>query len=845
MESLLAYGGWLNFQTWTVVVVVLAAVLAMGYRGAPYYLWAAVLLVIGWGLALPQGLLLGFAIVSILFIVPFLRAQIFSRTVMEVMRALKLMPKISETERIALESGKVWVEQDLFSGRPDFNEILKKTTYPELTERERAYLEGPVEKLCAMVDDWEYWQTRSLPQEVWDYICEQKFLGMIIPEKYGGLGFSALAHSAVIQKLSSRSVALGVNVMVPNSLGPAELLVEYGTEEQKDHYLPRLAVGQEIPCFALTEPTAGSDAGSITSYGELFKGDDGELYIRLNWNKRWITLAAVSTLLGLAFRLRDPENHLGRGEDIGITCALIPTSTPGVMIGRRHDPLGVPFYNCPTHGKDVVIPASQIIGGIERAGQGWTMLMESLAAGRGISLPAQSASAGKFAHLVTGAHATVRKQFGVSVGKFEGVEEPLARIGGFNYILEACRVFTAGSIDSGTKPPVVTAIVKYHSTELMRKVVNDAMDVLGGAGISCGPRNTMAHAYMGAPISITVEGANIMTRTLIIFGQGVLRAHPFAYAEVKAVEEKNLAAFDRAFWGHVGHIVQNSFRSVLLSLSRGWLSCGVSSPTRRYYQKLSWASASFSIMADIAMGALGGKLKLREKVTGRFADIISWLYLCTAVLRRWEAEGRKKEDLPFVHFAMQHGLSEMQAAFDGLFRNFEMPLLGWFFRLLGRWSSFNTLSSRPTDLITHQVAAAMQEVTAQRERMVYGVYIPTQEGEAVARLERAFELAKKSEGVEKKLRSAVRSRQIPRARGLALAQSGLEKGVISAEEMDLLKQAEEARYDAIQVDDFSPEEYFRARLPRESQNSMARPVTSHLPAHDKNIPSYKVRPATD
>ena len=450
-----------------------------------------------------------------------------------------------------------------------------------------------------------------------------------------------------------------------------------------------------MPCFALTEPGAGSDAGAISATGELFKGDDGEIYVKLNWNKRWITLAAISTVLGLAFKLRDPKNLLGKGEDLGITCALIPSNAKGVVLGLRHDPLGVPFYNCPTRGVDVVADAEEaIIGGIAGAGAGWKMLMECLGAGRGISLPAQSTGGVQQAAMVASAHASIRKQFGIPIGRFEGIEEPLSRITGSAYLLEASRRYTCGALDRGIKPAVVTAIAKYNSTEIMRKAVIDCMDILGGAGISRGPKNVVSSGYIAMPIGITVEGANIMTRTLMIFGQGALRAHPYAFKEVKAVEANDLKAFDAAFWGHIGHVVRNLFRSVALSVSRGRLAsvpAGVG-PLKPYYRKLSWASASFAIMADVGMGVLGGSLKFKEKITGRYADILSWMYLAVATMRRWEAEGCKQEDLPVVRYALETAFMNIQTTFDGLFYNFEAPGLSWFFRgVLGSWSRINQI----------------------------------------------------------------------------------------------------------------------------------------------------------
>ncbi|MEM8602189.1 MAG: acyl-CoA dehydrogenase, partial [Bacteroidota bacterium] len=524
--------------------------------------------------------------------------------------------------------------------------------------------------------------------------------------------------------------------MVPNSLGPAELLIHYGTQAQRDHYLPRLARGQDIPAFALTEPGAGSDAGAISSKGVLFKGDDGEVYLRLSWKKRYITLAAVSTVLGLAFKLEDPDNLLGKGKKLGITCALVPTDAPGVHLGERHDPLGIPFYNCPTTGTDVVVKAEEaIIGGTAGAGRGWRMLMECLSVGRGISLPSSSSGGAKTMLRVASAHAVNRKQFGLSIGKFEGIEEPLARIGGLTYVLEAARRYTNGGLDKGSKPSVVTAMMKYNATELYRIVINDAMDILGGNAISRGPRNTTASAYTNLPIMITVEGANILTRTLMIFGQGAIRCHPYALKEMLAVEANDVKAFDRAFWAHVGHIVRNMTRGVVLSATRGlFAGSPVSGPTAKYYRKLAWTSASFAFLADMAMGTLGGNLKRKEKLTGRFADIFSWMFLGSAVLKRYEADGRRKEDLPFVHWSMQYALAQMQEAFDGLYANMEIPGATWLFRgPVAAWSRFNRLGAMPSDDLGQQVAQAIQRDGEQRERLSNNIYVSSDPTDALGR----------------------------------------------------------------------------------------------------------------
>lgn len=783
------------------------AVLVLGFLGAPLIVWtiAAALALAGFQAPVP---VLGiFGALALLFNIRPLRRLFVTSWAMKVMK--NFMPKISETERVALEAGVVWIEKDLFSGKPNFRKLLKEP-YPHLTKEEQDFLNGPVERLCAATDDWKVWKERELPPEAWEILKKERFFGMIIPKEYGGLGFSNLAHSEVIMKLFSRCIPLAITAMVPNSLGPAELLIHYGTEEQKRRLLPRLATGEEIPCFALTEPEAGSDAGSIQAGGVLFKGEDGKLYLRLNWNKRWITLAAISTILGLAFRFYDPDNLLGRGKDLGITCALIPSKTKGVVLGRRHDPLGVPFYNCPTQGHDVVVPVDCIVGGIEGAGKGWKMLMESLGAGRGISLPAQSVGTTKLVTRLVSAHASIRKQFGVPIGQFEGIEEPLARIAAFNYLSEATRRLTCGALDQGIKPPVVTAMAKYNATELSRKVVNDGMDVLGGQGISCGPRNLLANMYIATPIPITVEGANIMTRSLIIFGQGALRAHPYAYQEVAAVERGDLKAFDENFFGHVGHVVRNLFRSAILSVTRGRIAPSpVRGPTAPYYRKLSWVSASFAITSDLAMGLLGGTLKFREKITGRFADILSWMYLGFSVLRRYEAEGRKKEDLPFVHYCMEYTFHQIQNAFDGIFENIGGPFgLGRLFAGPVRWwSHLNTLGDEAEDKISHKISVLIQKEGVQRDRMTEGLYYPTKEGDALRRLEVAFKAVKVAEETEKKIRKAIKERKLPKKKIGQLIDEALKLGIISQVEVANLKKSEELRRDAITVDDFSQEEY--------------------------------------
>jgi acyl-CoA dehydrogenase len=720
-------------------------------------------------------------------------------------RLRQLVPRISETERQALEAGTVWVDGDLFSGRPDFRRMLREP-YPGLDERERAFLDGPVETLCTMVNEWELSRSRELPEEVWRYLKEQRFFGLAIPREHGGHGFSALALSTIFGKIASRSLALSAVVLIPSSVGPGELLLEHGTPEQKAFYLPRLARGEEIPCFALTEPEAGSDAASLKSEGVLFRSGDGRLAIRLNWSKRYITLAPVATLLGLAFRLLDPENLLGKGEDVGITVALVPTHLPGISIGDRHDPMGVPFPNGPTEGRDVLVPVDAILGGPACAGRGWQMLMEALSAGRAISLPAQSVGGAKYVARVVGAYAMVRRQFGIEIGRFEGVEEPLARIAGLLYLMEAARVFTCAGVDAGHRPSVLSAVSKYQQTELLRALVQDGMDILGGAALCRGPRNLMAQAHIGAPIGITVEGANILTRTLILFGQGAIRCHPWVHREMAALEADDGRALRRALLGHAAFFVRNVARSFLLGLTRGRLALSPippGGPTARYYQKLSWASARFAVLTDLALLTLGSRLKLREKLSGRFADVLSWMYLGFCALRRFEAEGRRAEDLPLVRWAAEHALSQIQTAFEGIYANFGGPL-GWVLRQRIPTIRFNPVGAPPSDRLGAEAADVLRRPGPQRDRLTAGIFLPAflpaflpkDPDEPLAKLERAFLLVRDA---------APLLHRIAKAR-LSLDEA-LEAGVVTPDEADVLRAAAAARADVLQVDSFSLEEY--------------------------------------
>jgi acyl-CoA dehydrogenase len=783
--------------------ILAGSLLCLGYFGVSLFFWSSAVVVLLWVLGLPKLLLLLIAAPLVVFNLPQVRRQYLSKKVMQLFKKMKLLPAISQTERIALEAGSTWVDGELFSGKPDFERILSEP-YGKLTLREQQFIKNQCAKICDITEDYRAWEEGDLSREVWDYLKKERFLGLIIPEEYGGLGFSALAHSTIVGVLSSRSIPLSISCMVPNSLGPAELLIHYGTKEQKDYYLPRLARGEEIPCFGLTEPQAGSDAGSMTSTAVLFKKDDGKLYLKMNWDKRYITLGAVSTVLGLAVKLYDPDNILGKGTDLGLTCVLVPSSTPGVTLGKRHDPLGVPFFNCPIYGKDVVVSVDQIIGGLDGAGHGWKMLMECLAAGRAISLPAQAIGGAKAVTRNIGAYASIRHQFGLSIGNFEGVAEAMARIGGMTYLLEAMRIYTVGAVDQGIKPSIVSAIAKLNSTEIARKLINDAMDVSGGQGISRGPRNLFAHGYIGAPIAITVEGANILTRTMIIFGQGAIRCHPFAYKQVVALENNDLDSFDKAFWGHIGHGIRNFCRTVVLSLTRGRLVQAPKSPMAEYYRKLSWASASFALLADVSMASLGGSLKFKEQITGRLADILSWMYLITATLRRYEAEGQQRDHEIFVHYSVQFGFVQIQNAFDGIFANFDVPVIGTLLRYpIAFWSRLNRFGALPSDRVGRQIAKAMMTPGAQRDALsLPGIYIPKDKNEIAAVLENALVLNHQAKEVLRKIKVAMRERILPFGKPHKATALALEKGVISQEEFESLAAAQQAMLDATRVDAF-------------------------------------------
>jgi acyl-CoA dehydrogenase len=792
------------------ILLVAATVLALGFFGVPLWGWTAAVALFLAATGAGKVAWIAFGVLAVVFNVPAMRSLLATRWIGALLVRLNLFPKISETERVALEAGNTWVDADLFSGKPHFGRILAQQ-FPELSPEERAFLDGPVEEACRMTNDWQAHCDRDLAPEVWAYLKQHGFFGLIVPKRYGGREMSALGVSATVMKLASRSFPLSVTVMIPNSLGPAELLAHYGTDAQKNEYLPKLARGEHIPCFGLTEPGAGSDAGAITAEGVVFRADDGRLSMRLEFEKRYISLAAVSTLMGLAFKLKDPQNLLGKGTDLGITCALIPSDAPGLTHDRRHDPLGVPFFNCPVVGRGVVVSIDQIIGGADGAGRGWMMLMDCLSAGRGVALPASSVAGAKLAARVAGAYSAVRHQFGMPIGKFEGIEEPLARIGAMTYLMEAVRQYTCGALARGAKPAVVSAIVKLNHTELVRKVINDAMDVLGGAGISRGPRNLIANIYSALPIGITVEGANILTRSMIIFGQGAIRCHPYAYQEMKAIASGDHKVFDRAFWGHVGLVVRNGCRALVLSASLGYAApapAGTAAAMGRYWRRLAWASASFAFLADILMLSLGGNLKRREKITGRMADILSWMYMALATLRRFEVDGRRPEDRDLARVALDHAFTRMQEAFDGIYANYPVRYLGGFFRWVAApWSRVHPLGHPPLDQAGARIAALLRGPSADRERLTAGLYLPKDANEPLARLDVAMALVNDSVAVFAKLKEAMRAGRLPTSRPEDALDSAVQSGIISPDDAQTVRRSAAARDAAIQVDSFALESF--------------------------------------
>lgn len=749
-----------------------------------------------------------FAAIALPLNVTSFRKEYISKPLLTLFKGI--MPEMSKTEKEAIDAGTTWFDADLFRGNPDWKK-LHNYPQPRLSAEEQEFLDGPVEEVCRMLDEWDTTHERAdLSPEIWQYLKDNKFFAMIIKKEYGGLEFCAYAQSRVLQKLSSVSTVLPSTVGVPNSLGPGELLQHYGTKEQQDYYLPRLVKGEEIPCFALTSPEAGSDAGSIPDFGIVCKGEfEGKevLGMRLTWDKRYITLAPVATVLGLAFKLQDPDELLGKEKDLGITCALIPTDLDGVITGRRHFPLNVPFQNGPTQGKDVFVPLDFIIGGPEMAGQGWRMLVECLSVGRAITLPSNSAGGVKSMALATGAYSRIRRQFKLPIGKMEGIEEALARIGGNAYLMDAVCTLSTGAIDLGEKPSVISAIAKYHLTEKMRSSVTDAMDIHGGKGVCMGPNNYLARGYQGAPVAITVEGANILTRSMIIYGQGAIRCHPYVLAELQAASNENfeeaLNDFDHALFGHIGFATSNIFRSLWLSISGSrFVGSPFADKTSRYYQLMTRFSSNLAMLSDIAMLTLGGDLKRKERISARLGDVLSHLYLASATLKRFNDDGRKPEDFPLMQWAVEDSLYQTQQAIDELISNFPNKFVGIALRAI--ILPFGTWLTKPSDKTDNKVARILQTPSETRSRVGHGQYVTREEGNILGQLEQTLDDIIAVEPVFERVCRAA-GKKLPFYRLHEAADQGLALKAITEEEAELLRRTEKGRKAAIDVDDFEPE----------------------------------------
>jgi acyl-CoA dehydrogenase len=807
------------------LAVCLAVVIALGMNRAPLIAWA--IAAAGYVLAAQTGVFAGnpgapqFSVLAVLawvpviglalLSVPGLRTSLLVKPVFSKVRSI--LPRVSETEQAALDAGTVGFDAELFSGTPDW-EKLRAIPGIVLSQEEQAFLDGPTEELCKLIDDWNIRHNeREIPEAIWEFVKRNGFLGMLISKEHGGLGFSAQAQSLILGKIASRSPDVSTIVMVPNSLGPGELIEKYGTEEQKSYYLPRLANGDEVPCFSLTGPRSGSDAATMRDVGVVCHGEhDGQqvLGIRLHWNKRYITLGPVATLVGLAFDLQDPDGLLGGEEDVGITVALIPANHPGVNIGRRHLPSGAAFPNGPNWGSDVFIPMSFLVGGQARAGQGWRMLMECLAAGRAISLPASAAAATKQMLRVSTAYGRVRKQFGLPVAKMQGVEEPLVRMAENAYVVEAARGVTAAMVSRGDKPAVISALMKYQTTEKMRQSINDAMDLHGGKAICDGPSNYLQSAYQMMPVAITVEGANILTRTLITFAQGALRSHPYLYAEIKAAQADDkaagLAAFETAFLGHVGFAVSNVTGALFHNLTGGLFAKAppASEEMAVCYKQLSRASRNFALVADMSVAMLGGGLKTKQRLTGRLADALSELYLLSCVVKRFEDEGRPEADLKMVELAMANGLNRFERAMHNTIDNFPSAPV----RLLLNWIvfPFGRHYDPAPDHVGHEIVRALLVPGEFRDRMTPSIFISRDRDDPMGVLEVAFEKAVALEDAEKKLDKAVRAGTVERYHDRDWFADAVAAGVLNGEEADGLRELEALTDTVIAVDDFDPAE---------------------------------------
>ncbi len=742
-----------------------------------------------------------FTILAIAILNKEVRQHFIIKSILNFIKEKSLIPKISKTEEQALQAGTNFIEADFFKGNIDFNKV-KNEKITLLSKEEQEFLDNEVEQLCSIESDWQIFQNRDLSEESWEFIKTKKFFGMIIPKEYGGLGFSATAHSKVIEKLVSKSQVLAITVMVPNSLGPAELILKHGTQEQKDYYLPRLAKGQEVPCFALTEPNAGSDATSITSSGVLFKDKKGEIKIKLNFEKRYITLGNIATLIGLAFVLKDPEHLLSDEENLGITFALIDSKTKGVDNSNKHDPLGIPFVNSPLFGKDVVIALDNIIGGKEGIGKGWQMLVESLSIGRGISLPSVSLGGSKLALKVVSTYTQLREQFGLSIDKFEGIEEKIARIAAFTYLLNASRNYTLDAIDNGAKPAVINSIMKYHATEKFREIINDSMDVLGGAAIIRGEKNLLAHAYFALPISITVEGANILTRNLMQFGQGLIKSHPYLYKQVLAIQNNDINSFDTVLREHIALSLNSTIKSFVYFLTRGKF-IKADKQLQAYKKRLIWATTSFTSLSNLSLVLLGANIKKKENISARFGDILSWLYLITATIREFE-NSKKQEDKILVEYICEYGFYKIQEAREDIIQN-----LG-FMKIVLPFIRLNPIGIKPEDKLNRKIVEFLTN-KQNLNSICDGLYSPKDKNDPLYKLEEALSLQNENKQIFERIKYAVKHASIKKAAFLDMIEESHNVGVITNEEYDILKLVYSKKMDVIHVDYFKDKVYKEQR----------------------------------
>jgi acyl-CoA dehydrogenase len=748
------------------------------------------------------------------------------RFILRTMKRLKLLPQISDTEKQALEAGVPWLDGDIFAGNPNFKKMLAEP-YSPLNDEERAFIAGPLEQLCAMIDPFTVSSTGKIPADVMEFIKQNGFMGLMIPKKYGGKGFSRLSISTILHTLTARNFTVTGPVMIANSLGAAELLIHYGTEAQRQQWLPKLASGELIPCFGLTEPTAGSDAASIRAHGVLFRDSDGEIKLRLNFHKRYITMAPIADVATIACKVSDPDNLLGKtpGEDkdLGITCVLVTKGTPGFTSGEHHRPIGDPFDNGTLNGVDVVVGLDNIIGAADGIGQGWRMLMEQLAGGRSMSLPAGAVGNMKMGMAAVGAYAMVRQQFNIQIGRMEGVEEKIAFIAGMTYMCEAARIFVCSAIDKGIQPPVTSAVLKAYTTEIAREAVKAGMDVRAGSDVMEGPSNILGQKWKSAPVGITVEGANILTRTLMIFGQGAIRCHPYALEVVHAVDEEDVPKFRWNLVAWMLHFVWSIVSLGVRSVTRGLFVSvpSVAPETKTYYRRLGWAGRHFGFLTDLAMFTMGGKLKIRGKLTGRYADAVAWMLLAESALRRYEAEGRRKEDLPLLQYSCEYALNQVQQSFIGIYRNFDAPVLGFLMRTLGAlWLRVNPLAHEPTDVVSHKAAKTVQTYNDQFKRLTEGVYVPSPEAPGLGQLLHAFRLVSEAQPVIDKVIKAQRARTLPRGVNAdEIAPVAVTQGVLTQAEADQLLVAHAARMKAIQVDVFTSDQYYVGSAPVVSSRS--------------------------